>query len=156
MVLHGLWCFLPHENDLFHRADILAKERTTRAAPGIGTADTPRNLRPKMNKLIFGNLVYRPLRSLLSLTAVAIEVVMIISVTAIMLGMLNDAKDRASGIGADLIVRPANASFLVGVSGAPVSAKVADVLGRLLHVVRLPPASRLRLFTASITKALML
>src|SRR5665213_2537203 len=134
MVLHGLWCFLPHENDLFHRADILAKERTTRAAPGIGTADTPRNLRPKMNKLIFGNLIYRPLRSLLSLTAVAIEVVMILSVTAIMLGMLNDSKSRTSGIGADMIVRPANSSFLVGVSGAPVSAKVADVLARLQHV----------------------
>jgi putative ABC transport system permease protein len=94
-----------------------------------------------MNKLIFGNLVYRPLRSLLSLTAVAIEVVMIISVTAIMLGMLNDAKDRASGIGADLIVRPANASFLVGVSGAPVSAKVADVLGRLPHVAVAAPVA---------------
>jgi putative ABC transport system permease protein len=66
---------------------------------------------------------------------------MIISVTAIMLGMLNDAKDRASGIGADLIVRPANASFLVGVSGAPVSAKVADVLGRLLHVAVAAPVA---------------
>jgi putative ABC transport system permease protein len=94
-----------------------------------------------MNKLIFGNLVYRPLRSLLSLTAVAIEVVMIISVTAIMLGMLNDAKDRTSGIGADLIVRPANSSFLVGVSGAPVSAKVADVLGRLPHVTVSAPVA---------------
>jgi putative ABC transport system permease protein len=94
-----------------------------------------------MNKLIFGNLVYRPLRSLLSLTAVAIEVVMIISVTAIMLGMLNDAKTRASGIGADLIVRPANSSFLVGVSGAPVSAKVADVLARLPHVTVAAPVA---------------
>lgn len=94
-----------------------------------------------MNKLIFGNLVYRPLRSLLSLTAVAIEVVMILSVTAIMLGMLNDAKDRTSGIGADLIVKPSNTSFLVGVSGAPVSAKVADVLGRLPHVTVAAPVA---------------
>ncbi len=94
-----------------------------------------------MNKLIFGNLVYRPLRSLLSLTAVAIEVVMILSVTAIMLGMLNDTKARTSGIGADLIVRPANTSFLVGVSGAPVSAKVADVLARLPHVVVAAPVA---------------
>jgi putative ABC transport system permease protein len=94
-----------------------------------------------MNKLIFGNLVYRPLRSLLSLTAVAIEVVMIISVTAIMLGMLNDAKTRVSGIGADLIVRPANSSYLVGVSGAPVSAKVADVLARLPHVAVSAPVA---------------
>jgi len=94
-----------------------------------------------MNKLIFGNLVYRPLRSLLSLTAVAIEVVMIISVTAIMLGMLNDTKARTGGIGADLIVRPASSSFLVGVSGAPVSAKVANVLARLPHVAVASPVA---------------
>jgi putative ABC transport system permease protein len=94
-----------------------------------------------MNKLVFGNLVHRPLRSLLSLTAVAIEVVMIISVTAIMLGMLSDTRARTSGIGADLIVRPANTSFLVGVSGAPVSAKVANVLGRLPHVAVAAPVA---------------
>lgn len=96
---------------------------------------------PFMNKLVFGNLIHRPIRSLLSLTAVAIEVVMILSVTAIMLGMLNDSKARTSGIGADLIVRPANTSFLVGVSGAPVSAKVANVLGRLPHVTVAAPVA---------------
>ncbi len=94
-----------------------------------------------MNKLVFGNLIHRPLRSLLSLTAVAIEVVMILSVTAIMLGMLNDAKDRINGIGADLMVRPANTAFLVGVSGAPVSAKVANVLARLPHVTVAAPVN---------------
>ena len=94
-----------------------------------------------MNKLVLGNLVHRPLRSLLSLTAVAIEVVMILCVTAIMLGMLSDSKARTSGIGADLIVRPANSSFLVGVSGAPVSAKVAGVLARLPHVTVAAPVA---------------
>ncbi len=94
-----------------------------------------------MNKLIFGNLIYRPLRSLLSLTAVAIEVVMILSVTAIMLGQLNGWRENARGIGADLIVKPANSSFLVGVSGAPVSAKVADILGRLPHVAVSAPVA---------------
>src|SRR5487761_1055522 len=94
-----------------------------------------------MNKLVLGNLVYRPLRSLLTLTAVAIEVLMILSVTAIMLGMLNNSKARTSGIGADLIVRPANTSFLVGVSGAPVSAKVANVLARLPHVAVASPVA---------------
>lgn len=94
-----------------------------------------------MNKLVVGNLVHRPLRSLLSLTAVAIEVLMILSVTAIMLGMLNNSRERTSGIGADLIVRPANTSFLVGVSGAPVSAKVADVLAKLPHVTVAAPVT---------------
>jgi putative ABC transport system permease protein len=94
-----------------------------------------------MNKLIFGNLVYRPLRSLLSLTAVAIEVVMIISVTAIMLGFSNDSKARTNGIGADLMVRPANTSYMVGVSGAPVSAKAANVLATLPHVTVAAPVT---------------
>jgi putative ABC transport system permease protein len=94
-----------------------------------------------MNKLIFGNLLHRPIRSLLSLTAVAIEVVMILSVTAIMLGMLAGSRARTSGIGADLIVRPASTSFLVGVSGAPVSAKVADVLAKLPHVTVAAPVT---------------
>ena len=40
-----------------------------------------------MNKLIVGNLVHRPLRSIISAFAVAIEVVMILSIAAIMYGM---------------------------------------------------------------------
>lgn len=93
-----------------------------------------------MNKLIIGNLLHRPLRSLLSLAAVAIELVMIISITAIMLGILNDSKNRTNGIGADMVVRPANASFLAGFGGAPVPAKVAAVLAKLPHVEVAAPA----------------
>lgn len=87
-----------------------------------------------MNKLILGNLLHRPLRSLLSLSAVAIEIAMILCITAVMLGILNDDKARTDGIGADMIVRPANASFLAGFGGAPVPAKIADVIARLPHV----------------------
>jgi putative ABC transport system permease protein len=92
-----------------------------------------------MHKLILGNLLHRPLRSLLSLAAVAIEIVMILCITAIMLGILNDSKNRTNGIGADMVVRPANASFLAGFGGAPVPAKIATVLGRLPHVAVAAP-----------------
>ena len=77
-----------------------------------------------MNKLIFANLLHRPVRSLISVLAVAIEVVMILSIVAIFMGMLNDQKQRTNGIGADLVVSPPNASFMNGVSGAPMSAKL--------------------------------
>lgn len=87
-----------------------------------------------MNKLILGNLLHRPLRSLLSLSAVAVELTMILCITAVMLGMLDDSKKRSSGIGADMIVRPANASFLSGFGGAPVPARIANVLAKLPHV----------------------
>ena len=54
-----------------------------------------------MNKLVIANLLHRPLRSLISITAVAIEVIMILSIVGIFMGMLNDQKQRTNGIGAD-------------------------------------------------------
>ena len=87
-----------------------------------------------MNKLVAGNLVHRPLRSLISVFAIAIEVIMILSITAIMLGMLHDVGKNQSGIGADMIAHPGAASNLIGVSGASASVKVAGILRTLPHV----------------------
>lgn len=92
-----------------------------------------------MNKLVINNLLHRPLRSAISVFAVAIEVVMILSIVAIMFGMLNDQKTRIGGIGADMIVRPANSSFITAVGGAPASVKVADVLRKVPHVAAAAP-----------------
>jgi len=87
-----------------------------------------------MNQLIFGNLVHRPLRSIISAFAVAIEVLMILSITAVMLGMLNGSREQNSGIGMDMIVRPSASSVLMTGSAASTSVKVADVLKKLPHV----------------------
>jgi len=92
-----------------------------------------------MNKLIFANLIHRPLRSIISVLAVAIEVVMILSIVGIFMGQLNDQKDRVNGIGADLVVTPPNASFLAGMSGSPLPVKLAPVLGKLPHVAVAAP-----------------
>ena len=51
--------------------------------------------------------------------------VMILSIAAIMLGMLNGQKTfEPRGIGGDVIARPGTTSNLMGVSGAPASAKM--------------------------------
>jgi len=92
-----------------------------------------------MNKLIFANLLHRPLRSIISVLAVAIEVVMILSIVGIFMGMLNDNKQRTNGIGADLMMRPSNASTFVGVSGAPMPAGIVEVLRKLPHVAVASP-----------------
>ena len=92
-----------------------------------------------MNKLIFANLLRRPLRSVISVLAVAIEVIMILSVVGIFNGMLNDQKDRTNGIGADLILRPSNASIMNGISGAPIPIKDIEVIRRLPHVAVAAP-----------------
>jgi putative ABC transport system permease protein len=92
-----------------------------------------------MNKLIFANLLHRPLRSIISILAVAIEVVMILSIVGIFMGMLNDQKQRTNGIGADLMMRPSNASAFNGVSGAPMPANFAIPLRKLPHVTAVAP-----------------
>jgi putative ABC transport system permease protein len=92
-----------------------------------------------MNRLVIGNLLHRPLRSSISILAVAIEVTMILSIVGIMVGMIQGSRTQTNGIGADLIVRPPNQTFLVGVSGAPAPAKIADVLRKLPHVVVASP-----------------
>jgi putative ABC transport system permease protein len=92
-----------------------------------------------MNKLVIANILHRPLRSLISVTAVAIEVIMILSIVGIFMGMLNDQKQRTNGIGADLILWPSNASYMNGVGGAPMPAKNAEALRRLPHVAVASP-----------------
>ena len=87
-----------------------------------------------MNKLVVGNLVHRPLRSFISAFAVGIEVIMILSIAAVMFGMLNGTKTRQSGIGGDMIVHPGAASNLNGQTSASASVKVADVLRTLPHI----------------------
>jgi putative ABC transport system permease protein len=93
-----------------------------------------------MNRLVVGNLLHRPLRSAISILAVAIEVAMILSIVGILFGQIEGSRRQTSGIGADLIVRPPNASFLTGVSGAPVPAKVAGIISQLPHVAVASPA----------------
>jgi putative ABC transport system permease protein len=92
-----------------------------------------------MNKLIIANLVHRPVRSIISVLAVAIEVIMILSIVGIFMGMLNDTKQRTNGIGADLMLRPSNASIFAGVSGAPMPEKNIEVIRRLPHVAVASP-----------------
>ena len=94
-----------------------------------------------MNKLVIANLLHRPLRSLISITAVAIEVIMILSIVGIFMGILNDTKTRTNGIGADLMMRPSNAAAISGMSGASMSVKIADFLRGLPHVTAVSPVN---------------
>ena len=87
-----------------------------------------------MNQLIFGNLIHRPLRSIISAFAVAIEVIMILSIAAIMLGMLNGSRTQTSGIGMDMLTHPGAASALMNTGSANASVKVAGILQSLPHV----------------------
>ena len=79
------------------------------------------------------------MRTLISVVAIALEVALILLIAGLCYGILNDDKNRTAGIGADVIVQPPGSSFLAGISGAPVSVKVADILRKLPHVTVVSP-----------------
>src|ERR1700757_3574456 len=92
-----------------------------------------------MNKMVVANLVHRPIRSLISIVAIGLEVTLILLIVGLCYGIMNDSKNRNAGIGFDVIVQPPGSSFLSGVSGAPVSVKVGDVLRKMPNVKVVSP-----------------
>jgi putative ABC transport system permease protein len=92
-----------------------------------------------MNKMIVSNLVHRPLRSIISIIAVAVEVTLILLIVGLATGILNDTQKRQAGTGADVVVRPPGSSAILGLTGAPVSIKVADILRKQAHVAAVAP-----------------
>ncbi|HLJ86451.1 MAG TPA: FtsX-like permease family protein [Candidatus Angelobacter sp.] len=91
-----------------------------------------------MNKMIVANLVHRPIRSIISIVAVAIEVTLILLIVGLSLGMLHDSTARQVGVGGDVAVRPPNSS-LFSFSGSPMLVKYAGLLLKQPHVVAATP-----------------
>ncbi|HMF92320.1 MAG TPA: FtsX-like permease family protein [Candidatus Angelobacter sp.] len=92
-----------------------------------------------MNKMIVSNLAHRPLRSIISIFAVAVEVTLILLIVGFALGTLNDSKARTKGMGADLMVRPPGSSMFAALSAAPMPIKIGDVIAQQPHVVAVAP-----------------
>jgi putative ABC transport system permease protein len=102
----------------------------------VGYRIWPSNI---MNKMVIANLVHRPIRSLISISAVALEVILILLIVSFFYGQLNGSKASQVGVGADVMLQPPGSSALVGVTGAPMPVKVGDVLRKLPHIAVAAP-----------------
>jgi len=87
-----------------------------------------------LNKLIFANLAHRPVRTLLSVLAIAVEVTMILTLVGVSYGTLDSTADRARGVGADIIVRPPNSSAMSALNSTPIPDKYVAWLAGQPHV----------------------
>jgi len=92
-----------------------------------------------INKMVVANLTQRPTRSVITMSAIALEVAMILLVVAVFYGYLTGSRESQIGVGADLMVMPPGSSAFVGMSGAPISVKVGKVLQRMPHVAVAAP-----------------
>ena len=52
-----------------------------------------------MNKMIVSNLLHRPVRALISVVAIAVEVTLILLMVGLATGLLADSRARQQGIG---------------------------------------------------------
>src|SRR5258708_1364903 len=92
-----------------------------------------------MNKMIVASLAYRPIRSIISIVAVAVEVTLILLIVGLALGILNDPTQRQTGVGADVVGGPPGSFIFNGLSSAPVPVAVADKLRQQPDVVAVAP-----------------
>ncbi len=61
------------------------------------------------NRFVWSNVAHRPMRTLVSVLAISLEVVMILMVIGVTRGMVADSADRQRGLNADIYVQPSSA-----------------------------------------------
>ncbi|HKE08230.1 MAG TPA: ABC transporter permease [Candidatus Acidoferrum sp.] len=93
-----------------------------------------------MGQFVFRNLFHRPVRTMIGMMAVAVEVMLVIIIVGLTSGMLQETAKRIEGIGADIMVQPSSTSVFIGFSGAPMPIKIADKIRELKYVEYVTPA----------------
>ena len=66
-----------------------------------------------INRLVVENLKHRPIRTLLSIIAISIQVTMVLTLVGLSKGVLNEQARRYQGVGADVLVRPPGSSIII-------------------------------------------
>lgn len=92
-----------------------------------------------VHRMIVSNILHRPIRTAVSVLAVAIEVTMVMMVVGLTHGLVQDTAKRVEGVGADVMVQPPGASFLFGLTQAPMPLKIGDRLAEVPHVLAVAP-----------------
>src|SRR6201982_1281681 len=85
------------------------------------------------------NVFHRPLRTFITLLAVAVEVTLVIIVVGLTSGLLLESAKRTEGVGADIMVQPPSASVFMAFGGAPMPIAIAGKLKKLEYVQAVAP-----------------
>lgn len=83
-------------------------------------------------RLVFENLKHRPVRTLLSVFAIGVEVTLILTLVGVSRGVLSDLASRSRGTGADIIIRPPDSSGFT--FSLTMKEKIVDVVRAKPHV----------------------
>jgi putative ABC transport system permease protein len=89
--------------------------------------------------LLWSNLGVHPLRSALSVFALALQVFLVLLIVGLTSGALTDWRTRAEGVGADIIVQPPNSSIFFAFSSAVIPESVGAQMSALPGVRTVAP-----------------
>jgi putative ABC transport system permease protein len=89
--------------------------------------------------MVLRNALHRPVRTAITVIAVAVEVTLVIIVVGLTSGLLLDVAKRTEGVGADIMVQPPSASVFMAFSGAPMPISIAAKLRELEYVQAVAP-----------------
>src|SRR5215471_15898723 len=92
-----------------------------------------------MGEFVARNLLHRPLRTLIAVMAVAVEVALVVLIVGLTSGLLTETAKRIEGIGADIMLQPPAASVFLGFSGSPMPIKIGDRLKEMKYVQAVAP-----------------
>ena len=89
--------------------------------------------------LVWRNALHRPLRTLVSVVAVGVEVSLVLLIVGLTHGMLNEVAKRIEGVGADIMVQPPSSSVFLAFSGAPMPVSLGSRIAQLPNVKAVAP-----------------
>ncbi len=94
-----------------------------------------------MNRMVASNLRRRPVRSLVAIIAIAVEVALILLIVGLTNGMVRDNRTRMAGVGADVVIRPSSSSMFFALGGNTMPLKLAALLKKQPGVTAVAPVA---------------
>ena len=90
-------------------------------------------------QMFWGSITSRPLRSFLSVIAIAIQVILVLMVVGLTSGVVSEWGKRVEGVGADILVQPPNSSIFFAFSSAVMQESLGDQIASLSGVDEVAP-----------------
>ena len=88
---------------------------------------------------LWGNLRARPVRSTISVVAIALQVFLILLIVGLTSGVVSDWGKRVKGVGADILVQAPNSSIFFAFSSAVMQESIGDKIARVPGVDKVAP-----------------
>jgi putative ABC transport system permease protein len=89
--------------------------------------------------MFWGNIAARPLRCVLSILAIAIQVVLVLMIVGLTSGVIAEWGKRVEGVGADILVQPPNSSIFFAFSSAVMPESLGDQIEKIPSVDEVAP-----------------